>query len=197
MSGAPRSAVRRRHFYGVASVCLLPVCLLPYSLPSRARIMMQVETRNSHFFYSCCPEYYPTMKYTVYLRRFPLFYAAGVIVPLAMLTYSAFLSFIVNPDSGERIGLVVTDLLAIVAICAFTFGFSHICKLEKRCTAEKPRLTLSVIVFSLPPGTARRHCRGRVDSESKRVLHLVGAVCRLYCVQCLDHVRRNHQRVAL
>ena len=65
--------------------------------------MEKVETKLSHKYYSCCPDYYPTLKFTVHLRRYPLFYMAIVVIPIAMLTLCSFLSFSLNPDSGERI----------------------------------------------------------------------------------------------
>ena len=63
--------------------------------------------------YSCCPDPYPELYYTLHLRRLARFYLMNIIVPSALISFLAFLSFGLPPDSGERIGLVITTLLSL------------------------------------------------------------------------------------
>ena len=61
-------------------------------------------------------EPYPIITYTFVLRRMPLPYIVGIVVPLVLTTLAGFGTFLVNPDSGERLGLGVTVILATAAI---------------------------------------------------------------------------------
>ena len=63
--------------------------------------------------YSCCPEPYPELTYTLHLRRRARFFLMNTIVPSTLISFLAFLSFSLPPDSGERIGLVITTLLSL------------------------------------------------------------------------------------
>jgi len=63
--------------------------------------------------YACCPGIkYAELLYTVFLRRRPLFYVVNIILPSVMLHVLATCTFILPPDSGERIGLGLTTFLA-------------------------------------------------------------------------------------
>ena len=63
--------------------------------------------------YDCCPEPYPELTYTLHLRRRARFFLMNTIVPSTLISFLAFLSFSLPPDSGERIGLVITTLLSL------------------------------------------------------------------------------------
>lgn len=67
-------------------------------------------------YYSCCPEPYPTIKFFLQIRREYLAYTYSIILPLIVSTAVGFCSFVLTPDSGERISLSVTVLLTVVAI---------------------------------------------------------------------------------
>lgn len=63
--------------------------------------------------YDCCPKAYPELHYTLHLRRRARFFLMNTIVPSTLISFLAFLSFSLPPDSGERIGLVITTLLSL------------------------------------------------------------------------------------
>jgi len=63
--------------------------------------------------YNCCLEPYPELTYTLHLRRRARFFLMNTIVPSTLISFLAFLSFSLPPDSGERIGLVITTLLSL------------------------------------------------------------------------------------
>ncbi|XP_078360137.1 neuronal acetylcholine receptor subunit alpha-3-like isoform X1 [Oculina patagonica] len=63
--------------------------------------------------YSCCPEPYPNVIYTLHIRRKVLFYFNNLIVPCFLITAFALLTFVLPPNTGERVTLVITTLLAM------------------------------------------------------------------------------------
>ncbi|XP_048578437.1 neuronal acetylcholine receptor subunit alpha-10 isoform X2 [Nematostella vectensis] len=63
--------------------------------------------------YSCCPEPYPNLVFTLHIRRKVLFYFNNLIVPCFLITAFALLTFVLPPNTGERVTLVITTLLAM------------------------------------------------------------------------------------
>lgn len=66
--------------------------------------------------YACCPEPYPILKFDFKLHRQPLKYTCGIILPMMLVTSMGFLGFMLNPASGERVGLAMTVMLTTVAV---------------------------------------------------------------------------------
>jgi len=56
-------------------------------------------------YYTCCSEPYSDVKFTVHLRRRPLYYILYLIVPTGTVAALTLLAFLLPPDSGEKIGL--------------------------------------------------------------------------------------------
>jgi len=75
---------------------------------------MHAERKITH--YACCPEPYPILSFTFVIRRQPLMYTCGIILPMVLVTCMGFLAFMLNPSSGERIGLSITVMLTTVAV---------------------------------------------------------------------------------
>jgi len=63
--------------------------------------------------YACCPEPYPDITYTMELRRRHMFYFINLIAPCFLISALTLLSFYLPPESGERLTLVITNLLAL------------------------------------------------------------------------------------
>ena len=63
--------------------------------------------------YSCCPHAYPRVIIRVRLRRRYVFYMVNLVVPCSLIALMVLLSFILPPESGERIGLGITVLMAM------------------------------------------------------------------------------------
>ena len=72
-----------------------------------------VKAKRHEDFYPCCKEPYPSIIFTVRVRRRMLYYVSNLIIPCAVIAALAFLSFYLPVDSGERISLVITVLLAM------------------------------------------------------------------------------------
>ena len=76
--------------------------------------LKQVTVERHEFYYSCCPEPYPDVEYTLYLTRRPMFYVMNLITPFIAISLLSSFVFIIPPDSGEKISLAVTTLLSLV-----------------------------------------------------------------------------------
>jgi len=63
--------------------------------------------------YVCCDAPYPDVTYTVKIRRRTLFFFFNMIIPCLVIVGLTILSFYLPPDSGERLSLVITNLLAM------------------------------------------------------------------------------------
>ena len=63
--------------------------------------------------YSCCPEPYPDVTFTLHLRRKPGFFLYNIIIPCLVITSLAVLTFVLPPEIGERVTLVIESFLAL------------------------------------------------------------------------------------
>ncbi|XP_061102695.1 neuronal acetylcholine receptor subunit alpha-9-I [Conger conger] len=63
--------------------------------------------------YGCCSDPYPDITYTLLLKRRSAFYIFNLLLPCIMISFLAPLSFYLPADSGEKVSLGVTVLLAL------------------------------------------------------------------------------------
>ena len=63
--------------------------------------------------YECCERRYPEIHFTIHLRRKPAYYVVILVTPLVMLHLLSTFSFLVPPDSGERLSYGLTTFLAL------------------------------------------------------------------------------------
>ncbi|XP_022782603.1 neuronal acetylcholine receptor subunit alpha-7-like isoform X2 [Stylophora pistillata] len=75
--------------------------------------LIGIPAQRNEVIYVCCPQPYPDVTYTIHIRRRSKYYYVNMIVPCALITSLTLLSFFLPPDSGERITLVITNLLAM------------------------------------------------------------------------------------
>ena len=61
--------------------------------------------------YSCCPNPYVDITFTINIKRRVLYYLNNLIIPCVILAAMTALSFYLPPESGERVSLVITVLL--------------------------------------------------------------------------------------
>lgn len=64
-------------------------------------------------YYTCCPQPYPDVTSTIIIRRRPLYYTYNLIFPVVLITALTMLGFHLPPESGEKVSLGVTVLLAM------------------------------------------------------------------------------------
>ncbi|XP_061691024.1 neuronal acetylcholine receptor subunit alpha-9-II [Syngnathoides biaculeatus] len=63
--------------------------------------------------YGCCSDPYPDITYTVLLQRRSSFYVFNLLLPCFLISFLAPLGFYLPADSGEKVSLGVTVLLAL------------------------------------------------------------------------------------
>ncbi len=74
----------------------------------------EVEVRLVKLKLECCE--YPFMKiiYGLTLHRIPVFYIMNIVVPCILLSFLMLMVFCIPPESGEKISLGMSNLLAII-----------------------------------------------------------------------------------
>lgn len=82
-------------------------------MPSGEFEMVEAPVNRKIERFSCCPEPYPNVIFTLHIRRKVLFYFNNLIVPCFLITAFALLTFVLPPNTGERVTLVITTLLAM------------------------------------------------------------------------------------
>lgn len=63
--------------------------------------------------YGCCADPYPDVTYTLELKRRASFYVFNLLIPCVMISFLAPLGFYLPADSGEKVSLGVTVMLAL------------------------------------------------------------------------------------
>ncbi|XP_033749116.1 LOW QUALITY PROTEIN: neuronal acetylcholine receptor subunit alpha-10-like [Pecten maximus] len=74
--------------------------------------LLQVRVVRNVVVYPCCPEPFPDVTFYVHIRRRTLYYMYNVVFPCIMMSALTLLVFCLPPDSGEKIALGITVLLA-------------------------------------------------------------------------------------
>jgi hypothetical protein len=85
--------------------------------------LIKVQSSHIDYYYTCCPEPYPTISYRVWLERYPKSYVTSTILPLILVTFCGMFGLLMNPDSGERLGLAITTVLAQGVLYLTAVGF--------------------------------------------------------------------------
>ena len=76
--------------------------------------LVHVEVLREVVEYKCCPNPYIFIHYILTLRRASTFYYSNIIVPCLLLSVLQLLVFWLPPDSGEKISLGMSNLLALI-----------------------------------------------------------------------------------
>ncbi|XP_022787608.1 neuronal acetylcholine receptor subunit alpha-10-like [Stylophora pistillata] len=75
--------------------------------------MLNLSAKRNALKYQCCPHEFVDITVSAKIRRESLDYILKLIIPCSMISSMIFLGFVLPPESGERIGLSITVLLAM------------------------------------------------------------------------------------
>lgn len=73
-----------------------------------------ISTEQHKKYYACCPQPYPDVTFTIHMRRGSLFYVVNLIAPCFLIFLISFLGFFLPVESGDKVNLETTILLALV-----------------------------------------------------------------------------------
>ena len=75
--------------------------------------LISIKTKRNVVYYGCCPnDPFPDVTFTIHIRRRTVYYLYNVICPCLMMSILTILTFCLPPDSGEKITMGITVLLA-------------------------------------------------------------------------------------
>ena len=75
--------------------------------------IMEVPAQRNIQTYSCCPQTYPDITFSIAIRRKTLFYTVNLIVPCVGISFLTVLTFYLPSDSGEKVTLCISILLSL------------------------------------------------------------------------------------
>ncbi|XP_076002307.1 neuronal acetylcholine receptor subunit alpha-10a [Genypterus blacodes] len=75
--------------------------------------VLGMPTKKNIILYGCCADPYPDVTYTLKLKRRASFYVFNLLIPCVMISFLAPLGFYLPADSGEKVSLGVTVMLAL------------------------------------------------------------------------------------
>jgi hypothetical protein len=76
--------------------------------------VQNISVKRHEKYYACCKEPYPDVTFTIHMRRRSLFYVINLICPCLLIYMISFLAFFLPVESGEKVNLEITVLLALV-----------------------------------------------------------------------------------
>ena len=74
----------------------------------------RITHNRSEKYYACCAEPYPDVTFTIHMNRRSLFYIFNLIFPCMLIYVVCMLGFFLPIESGEKVNLEITILLALV-----------------------------------------------------------------------------------
>ena len=75
--------------------------------------IMQVPAKRNVRKYTCCPQTYPDITFSITIRRKTLFYTVNLIIPCVGISFLTVLTFYLPSDSGEKVALCISILLSL------------------------------------------------------------------------------------
>ena len=75
--------------------------------------LVTIETERRLEQFGCCPTPFRSLTFTVKVRRRASYYIINIILPCSIIAVLSLISFCLPPESGERVSLVITILLAM------------------------------------------------------------------------------------
>ena len=91
-----------------------------YYIQNGEWLLLDIITKENEKRYQCCENPFSDVTVIIRIRRQAINYTLTLILPCALLSSLVVLGFILPPESGERIGLSITVLLAVTVFQQLT-----------------------------------------------------------------------------
>ena len=75
-------------------------------------ILEYFDISREEFSYECCPKFYPEISFNLHFKRRSLYYVVNIVLPSVMLSVLVLMVFKLPPESGEKMSVGVTLMLA-------------------------------------------------------------------------------------
>ena len=110
-------------------------------------VSIPVEVENKK--HQCCPSTFTELTYKFRMRRKALYYLFNLILPCAIISTLAILAFCINPQSGQRITLSITVMLAMSVFLNFAWSRLPVTSDSVPLLAKYYMVIMTVIGLSL------------------------------------------------
>uniref|UniRef100_A0A915KHH2 Neurotransmitter-gated ion-channel transmembrane domain-containing protein n=1 Tax=Romanomermis culicivorax TaxID=13658 RepID=A0A915KHH2_ROMCU len=111
-----------------------------------------IPSKRNEIIYSCCPDPYIDITFTLWIRRRTLYYWVNLILPCVMISSMALFGFTLPPDSGIYYMLIMIMVSLSVISTVLVLNFHHKCSsaifempysMYKKCLQFELRLCTS------------------------------------------------------
>lgn len=75
--------------------------------------LLEMPSKRNKVTYNCCPDPFYDVTLNLIIKRKPLYYVFNLILPCALISTLTLILFFLPPESGEKVGLGITVLLAM------------------------------------------------------------------------------------
>ncbi|CAD5123976.1 DgyrCDS12281 [Dimorphilus gyrociliatus] len=158
--------------------------------------LLYIKMIRNEVHYGCCDEPYPDVTFYIVMRRRTLYYLFNIIFPCLWLTVLSLLGFWLPPDSGEKITLGITVLLAfsvfmllIAESMPATSEFVPLIGIYLTVTMAMTSLSIVLTVFVLQLHHVGPHQKAVPLLVRKLVIEGIG---RLLCMK--SHLKHYYTR---
>lgn len=90
-----------------------------YKPDNQEWLVEKITSQQNVAYYACCEEPYPDVTFTLHMKRRSLFYIYNLIFPCFLIYLASLMGFCLPIESGEKVNLEITILLALVVFLMF------------------------------------------------------------------------------
>ncbi|XP_028823534.1 neuronal acetylcholine receptor subunit alpha-10 isoform X1 [Denticeps clupeoides] len=148
--------------------------------------VLGMPAKKSMILYGCCSDPYPDITYTLHLKRRASFYIFNLLIPCMLISFLAPLSFYLPAESGEKVSLGVTVLLALTVfqllVAESMPPSENVPLIGKYYIATMTMITMStaVTIFVMNIHHCGPEARPVPTWVRRLVLHYLARICFVY-----------------
>nr|ACI88788.1 acetylcholine receptor alpha-9/10 [Platynereis dumerilii] len=174
-----------------------PEILTDNYIPDGEWEILDAPCERNEVFYSCCPQPFPDVTCYLKLKRLPLFYMYNLVFPCCLLIIIGGLVFFLPPESGERVSLAVTLLLAMTVFMLVIMEnipetSETVPSLQEFIGGTIVLLTIATIISIIIVNFYHKGQSGKRIPTFLRNL-MIKYIAKMFCVQIPDNLREVYQ----